>query len=133
MEQGQTDLVESAAVHGPQLNWGGSHNGGGPRGLEQQGCVPKHPARLHVDLDLAALDLHGAAGLSVCRATCNSLKPMCNSLPCDGSIDLPGTNKVEFGWQHTPRDFNLCCSDGLCFCNTCVTFGVFACLYYTTQ
>ena len=52
------DLVKGAPVHGPQLNGGGSHDGGRPGRLEQQGRVAKHPPSLHVDLDLAALHLH---------------------------------------------------------------------------
>ena len=52
------NLVEGAPVHGPQLNGGGGHNGGGPRRLEQQGCVSKHPPSLHVDLNLASFHLH---------------------------------------------------------------------------
>lgn len=111
MEQGQTDLVEGAAVHGPQLDGGGSHNGGGPGGLEQQGCVPKHPARLHVDLDLATFHLHRAAGLSKSRATGNSLKLCAIRHPV-----LASTNKMEYSQQHTPYNFSLYCSDSLCFC-----------------
>ena len=60
-ERGQVhaaDLVKGAPVHGPQLNGGGSHNGGRPGRLEQQGGVSKHPPSLHVDLDLAALHLY---------------------------------------------------------------------------
>ena len=59
------DLVKGAPVHGPQLDGGGSHNGGRPGRLEQQGGVTKHPPSLHVDLDLAALHLHTDAATIV--------------------------------------------------------------------
>lgn len=54
--------MEGAPVHSPQLDGSGGHNGGGPRRLEQQGGVSKHPPRLHVDLDLATLNLQTQAG-----------------------------------------------------------------------
>ena len=56
-------LVEGAPVHGPQLDGCGSHNGGRPGGLKQQSCVSKHPAGLHVDLDLTTFNLQIKASL----------------------------------------------------------------------
>ncbi len=58
-------LVKGAPVHGPQLNGCGSDNGSRPWGLKQQSCVPKHPARLHVNLDLATFNLQVKASLQV--------------------------------------------------------------------
>ncbi len=59
--------MEGAPVHGPQLNGCRSHNGGRPGGLEQQSCVPKHPAGLHVDLDLATFNLQIKASFMACQ------------------------------------------------------------------
>jgi len=59
--------VEGAPVHGPQLDGCGSDNGGRPGGLEQQSCVSKHPAGLHVDLDLTTFKLQIKNPLMACQ------------------------------------------------------------------